>query len=56
MTASLATNLGSTSDPDRYVGMSDEEEIRRHGISGEGLGEVLIDYSEDFKALGLTDL
>lgn len=38
------------------VGLSDEEELRRigqfHG-DGQGLGEVIVDYGDDFRELGI---
>lgn len=45
-----------TGEPPR--GMSDEEELRRLGldISGaEGLGEVLVDNTDDMRELGLIE-
>lgn len=46
---------GSPSETE-YVGMSDEEEIARAGQQAEamGLGEVLVDYSDDLTELGLS--
>lgn len=37
---------------DVYSGMSDAEEIAR-SMNGSGVGETLIDYSDDFRELGL---
>lgn len=43
----------STSDP--YVGMSDEEELRRAGLTdAEGYGEVIVDITEEAKAFGIV--
>lgn len=44
----------STSDDGYNRGMSDEEELRRAGLSAqtEGLGEVLVDF-DDASELGL---
>lgn len=42
--------LPSTSEP--YQGMNDEEELRRFGQ--QPVGEVLVDYSDDLRELGLT--
>lgn len=55
MSAAMVTPGSSTSGFDESQGLSDEEEIRRAGESQQqGLGEVLIDYGNDFEELGLT--
>ena len=52
----FSDNEDSTGEPPR--GMSDEEELRRLGldISGaEGIGEVLVDNTDDMRELGLIE-
>lgn len=41
-----------TSEGQQYVGMSEEEELRRFGQGP--VGEVLVDYSDELRELGLT--
>lgn len=54
MTSSL-TVPGATPSPltldDR--GLSDEVELARAGLNTDGLGEVILDYGDDFQELGL---
>ncbi len=44
------TKLDSTSD---YLGMSDEDELRRYGQ--QPVGEVLVDLGDEMKELGLIE-
>lgn len=46
------SNLNSSGE---YIGMSDEEELKRAGLlhSNAGVGEVLVDYGDDFRELGI---
>ncbi len=36
-----------------YIGMSDEQELLRSGMGG--VGEILIDYDDDARELGLIN-
>ena len=55
MSAAMVAPGSSTSGFDESQGLSDEEEIRRAGeAQQQGLGEVLLDYGNDFEELGLT--
>lgn len=50
--------MSSNSNDDVYRGMSDEEELRRIGqamVEAQGLGEVLVDYSDELVDLGLAE-
>jgi hypothetical protein len=47
-----AANYSSTSAHEKYMGMSDEEELARIGAE-QGLGEVLVDLNEDLRTLGV---
>lgn len=50
-----AMSSPSTSDGQPPVGMSDEEEMRRAGeaIAGQQMGEVFVEFDNDFGELGL---
>lgn len=50
-------NPSLPSNSDEVLGLSDEEEIRRWGLAhaNSGVGEVLVDRSEELKELGLED-
>lgn len=50
----MIPNQGTFPSPSEgYVGMSDEEEIRRWSLGTEGVGETLVDYTKDLEDLGL---
>lgn len=53
--AMVVPGQSSLSTFDEERGMSDDVELQRAGLStAEGLGEVLLDYGNDFQELGLT--
>lgn len=54
----LQSSQTLSEDDEPPVGLSDEEELKRAGqfyTDGQGIGEVLVDYSEEFADLGLTN-
>ena len=56
MSSQLQVNSPSKSDPVESRGMSDEEELRRFAQAYNdtvGLGEVIVDMSEELKELGI---
>lgn len=55
MSQALTVSSPSTSNPADGKGMSDEEELRRYASvynETQGVGEVLLDMSEELKELG----
>lgn len=56
MSQALTAVSTSTSDPAEGKGMSDEEELRRFAATYHetvGLGETIVDISDDLKELGI---